>query len=946
MDMARCRRKRVIENRKFGLWDMSRIINEYRRLLAIALVSAAAFLVAGALVLSFLPASAQGLSPDQMRALAQSVSGNDDNASLLGTTPQTTIQSFRPVAPEGEAPGSALEGIYSARAGQPLTQFGYSIVGVPAAISTMQSGAVQDDYVLGVGDQIDFNLRGQENAAYQQVVDTSGHIILPKLAPIMAAGRRFGDFRHDIEAAVAQSYVSTKAFVSLSSIRQISVLVSGAVRTPGTRILSALGTPLDAILLSGGITKSGSLRNVGLVRNGTVRKLDLYSIVSEGGHGQLGLLRDGDRIYVPPLGATVAVAGDVRRPAIYELPAGVSSTTAHALLDMGAGVKIRGVYRLMLLSTRRDGKQELIDVTSSSGASVRDGEVLIVQSAVNDSIGGVTLTGAVRVPGSFSLTRYKTLRDLLPSPDTLAPQPYLLLGVVFRIDRQTLQRVVIPFSPLHVLQGKENLDLTSEDVVRILNVDEMRQLAALVAEPSEPSSTPENPEGATQAPAGTAPAATALPTMPAGAGSAAPGGVGTAAGTVSASTIAAIAQSLAANAGNASAPSGTAAGTVGAAPVGVASAGGASLAVPGTTTGAFNLGDFSAADSALIGHVLGEYIVRLNGAVRNPGVFLVMPGTTLDELVLAADGLNRDVDLNSVEITSMTVDNDTGFSDTSRRTVSGSAESMRSVVLGKYDQIVFHHVYSDLEGGAVKLSGEVRYPGSYQILRGERLSSVLERAGGLTEFSYAYGALFFRSAAKQKEREGYDRAARALQSQLLSLGSSGTSKQDDNGIQQLAFLNGMISELRATPALGRVSIVADPVVLAVKPELDPILQPGDELVVPKRPIDVTVSGEVLGPGSFLFRSTLGYDDYIHMAGGYTRNADDGLAFIILPDGSSVPTSDGWLTFGRGGHIPPGSTIVVPRDLRPFDWGDFLKDATDVFSKLAISAASLAVLKNN
>ena len=67
---------------------------------------------------------------------------------------------------------------------------------------------------------------------------------------------------------------------------------------------------------------------------------------------------------------------------------------------------------------------------------------------------------------------------------------------------------------------------------------------------------------------------------------------------------------------------------------------------------------------------------------------------------------------------------------------------------------------------------------------------------------------------------------------------------------------------------------------------------------------------------------------------------------ILPDGTAIPVTDDWLTFGSGGHIPPGSTIVVPRDLQPFNLGDFLKDATQIFSQLAVAAASIAVLHTN
>src|SRR5205814_10098342 len=144
---------------------------------------------------------------------------------------------------------------------------------------------------------------------------------------IAAAGWTIGDLRTDIDHRNRLTAISTNAFISLGKIPQISVLITGDIRYPGTRTLSALATPLDAILLSGGIAKTGSLRNVQLVRGDQTRNIDLYSIIAQGVGDTLGTLRDGDRIFVPPLQTTVAVAGLVRHPGIYELKDGDTSAT-------------------------------------------------------------------------------------------------------------------------------------------------------------------------------------------------------------------------------------------------------------------------------------------------------------------------------------------------------------------------------------------------------------------------------------------------------------------------------------------------------------------------------------------------------------------------------------------------------------------------------------------
>ncbi len=159
----------------------------------------------------------------------------------------------------------------------------------------------------------------------------------------------------------------------------------------------------------------------------------------------------------------------------------------------------------------------------------------------------------------------------------------------------------------------------------------------------------------------------------------------------------------------------------------------------------------------------------------------------------------------------------------------------------------------------------------------------------------------------------------------------------------MSFLNSLAQQVQSQPVLGRITVTADPAILRVHPELDIILEPGDTLTVPPRPATVTVTGEVLNSGSFQYRAGTDVHDYITVAGGVTQGADEGRIFVVLPDGGARPITENWLTFNNSVLIPPGSTVVVPRDLRPFDFTQFFKDATQITSQLAITAASLAVV---
>jgi protein involved in polysaccharide export with SLBB domain len=248
-------------------------------------------------------------------------------------------------------------------------------------------------------------------------------------------------------------------------------------------------------------------------------------------------------------------------------------------------------------------------------------------------------------------------------------------------------------------------------------------------------------------------------------------------------------------------------------------------------------------------------------------------------------------------------------------------------------------VFSDREEGHVTVSGQVRYPGTFDITRGERLSSLLERAGGYTDSAYPYGAVFTRVSAAATEREGNAREARSINAELGNLAASSNPNDRD----KVSFLTSLAQQVQSQPVLGGITVTADPTLLRVHPELDIVLEPGDTLTVPPRPATVTVTGEILNSGSFQYRAGTDVRVYITVAGGATQGADEERIFVVLPDGSARPITQNWLTFNNSFLIPPGSTVVVPRDLRPFDFTQFFKDATQITSQLAITAASLAVV---
>ncbi|HEX4179018.1 MAG TPA: SLBB domain-containing protein, partial [Rhizomicrobium sp.] len=248
----------------------------------------------------------------------------------------------------------------SERAGQPLRQFGYAFFGHGAPVIASQSGALQDNYVLGQGDEIVLTLRGQENSSFRTRVDRDGRVVLPTLPPVAAAGRSFGAFRADVEAAARRALPGTQALVSVGEVRQISVRVAGEVNNPGMYYATGLSTAMDVLSLAGGVKNTGSLRDIQIMRGARVMHVDLYALLA-GGAGSTDItLTEGDRVVVPLETSAVGVVGQVKRPAIYELPPGRSGVPVSELLSLSGGPEVRGNYRLSILKTRDDGKREMV----------------------------------------------------------------------------------------------------------------------------------------------------------------------------------------------------------------------------------------------------------------------------------------------------------------------------------------------------------------------------------------------------------------------------------------------------------------------------------------------------------------------------------------------------------------------------------------------------------
>jgi hypothetical protein len=209
----------------------------------------------------------------------------------------------------------------------------------------------------------------------------------------------------------------------------------------------------------------------------------------------------------------------------------------------------------------------------------------------------------------------------------------------------------------------------------------------------------------------------------------------------------------------------------------------------------------------------------------------------------------------------------------------------------------------------------------------------------MTDEAYAFGTVFTRRSVKEAQEEGFRRTARELNNSLLAIAARSTQGNGSN----LEGAASLIQLIGTAEAPGRMVIEADPRVLELRPDLDTRLEAGDSIFVPKRPNYVLALGDVNNPGALQFVPGKTVATYLREAGGTLSTADDKRAFLVLPNGTAQPMS----ASGRGGGTPPpGSTIIVPKNIDPLYRLSVFRDVTTIIAQLATSVATVAVLATN
>lgn len=288
----------------------------------------------------------------------------------------------------------------------------------------IDNAPVSGDYLLGPGDQIAIRGWGQLQIDVRAVVDRHGVVNIPKVGAVALAGVKASQADAVVQQAVSKIYKDFQVSVTLVNLRSITVYVVGQARRPGSYAISGVSTLASGLLATGGPGSNGSMRRVQLKRAGQVLKeFDLYAFLSQGDSvGDIKLV-DGDVIVIPPAMGYVALVGKVNSPAVFELKS--ADETIEQLLSVAGGLPVIAdarrvsLERFALSQSQPRSVEDFALDDKGVKTTLKNGDVLTVQSVLPELGNAVTLRGNVAQPMRFAWKEGMRVRDLIPNKEAL-----------------------------------------------------------------------------------------------------------------------------------------------------------------------------------------------------------------------------------------------------------------------------------------------------------------------------------------------------------------------------------------------------------------------------------------------------------------------------------------------------------------------------------------------
>lgn len=323
-----------------------------------------------------------------------------------------------------------------AQGSRALKPFGYDMfLGGATAFVPGTDIPAPADYQLGAGDVLSVQLYGKTSQTYSLPIARDGMVSFPEIGPIAVGGLGYGAAQSMLQKRVSEQMIGTQARVTLSDLRSQRVLVLGDAQKPGSYVVSSLSTVTNALFASGGVKPIGSLRNIEVKRDGKLlRSLDLYEVLLKGNTANDLRLQTGDVVFIPPVGTTVGIDGEIRRPAIYEL---TREKTLGDLVSIAGGLKPEADASAATVErVGHNGERSAVSLDLSTpagrGFALRSGDLVRIGAASPVIDNGIELSGHVYRPGTYAWRKGLRLSDVLRSVDELKPNADLRYILVRR----------------------------------------------------------------------------------------------------------------------------------------------------------------------------------------------------------------------------------------------------------------------------------------------------------------------------------------------------------------------------------------------------------------------------------------------------------------------------------------------------------------------------------
>lgn len=797
----------------------------------------------------------KNLPPAQQKLLAKQLGINLDDLNLTGS-PQKLPDVPPVVTPRKLNSQQAVDDIYNLKQNEnlgneekALLPFGYDLfAGEPTSFTPVTEIPIPAEYVVGPGDEIIIQLFGKENETLNLLVNRNGKIQFPNLGPISVSGLTFDDVRNLLKKRIKNQMIGVDSSISLGELRSMRVFVLGEAYKPGSYEVSSLSTITNVLFVSGGIKEIGSLRNIQLKRKGKlIENFDLYDLLLKGDTSNDKRLLPGDVVFIPSATRKIAVKGEVTRPAIYEFKKGEKIKD---LLQMFGGLKSSANVKSVQLN--RINKQHVREVFT---LNLNDATDLKIKLKNGDEleIGAISdyVNQTVKLTGAATRDGLYRWHEGMKVSDIIRNLNTDVLKIT-DLGYSIIVREINHQHDIKVIQfslAKALENKQDEKFNPTLNSHDELILFSNLQTTRKNGIKQKIAEGEITD------------------------------------------QAFARN-----------------------------KHIDETTT--FDKDDFSR--EALLHSVLDKLqrqrsvgapyqVTTLAGEVKFPGDYPLPTNSKISDLIIAGGGLKDSAYALSAEVTRtytkksehvsirhINIDLDGAFKHLAKD----------DLVLQSRDVVTVRIKPEWNEVSTVEIKGEVLFPGKYVIQRGETLSQLIKRAGGVTDLAYLKGAVFLRTELKQKEvnllKEMQQKLKAEIAAESIGGGNSNIVASKKNNALTL------VDEIDSTQALGRL-VIDLPKIINDPQRHDLILKNGDTLAIPPNSQTISVIGQVQQPTSHIFNRNIDVTKYIRMSGGITEQADDDRIYVIKANGAvMMPSDNRWFSSNKS-KLEAGDTIIVPLD---------------------------------